>query len=186
MKIKDYFRRRKTESIELKEVQVSWLGIQGKWVADRKQQTAAWEMYVELITRISVQPLGPEEGLLREALSSLHALFGETRRILKHHGPALARPLSGGEITFGTLAVRVLNKVLRPLLSRWHPLLQAHEVTRPANLAPSEHERSWPHHDELRQQIETARRELLDYADLLARVAGIQTIHDPASPASSY
>lgn len=149
----------------------------GKWVADRKQQTAAWEMYVELITRISVQPLGAEEGLLREALSSLYSLFGETRRILKQHGPGVARPLSGGEVAFGILAVRVLNQLLRPLLAKWHPLLQAHEVSRPAEIAPSAHERSWEHHDELRRRIEEVRSEMLDYADLLAQVAGVRAIH---------
>ena len=32
--------------------------IGGEWDIDRTEQLAAWEMYVELATRISVAPLG--------------------------------------------------------------------------------------------------------------------------------
>jgi hypothetical protein len=59
----------------------------GKWKADREQQNAAWEMYVELVTRIAIQPLSEDRGLLREALTSLYSLFPKTRRILKQHRP---------------------------------------------------------------------------------------------------
>ena len=38
-------------------------------------------MYIELVTRIAVIELRPEEGLLREALSSLYSLFDTTRKI---------------------------------------------------------------------------------------------------------
>jgi hypothetical protein len=44
MSLRDYLRRRKAESVELTEVEVSWLGIKGKWIADCKQQTTAWEI----------------------------------------------------------------------------------------------------------------------------------------------
>ena len=177
MGLKDYFRRRSTESVQLEAVEVSWLGIKGKWVADRDQQRAAWEMYVELITRISIQPLAPDQGLLREALSSLYSLFGETRRILKAHGPGVARPLGGGNVSFGQLAVDVLNMVLRPVLARWHPALLQHEHTRPATTSAVNHERTWTHHDELRGELERVRTEMLTYANLLAKASGIQGIH---------
>ena len=184
MGLRDYLRRRKTESVELSEVKVSWLGIEGKWIADHKQQTAAWEMYVELITRISVEPLAANGGLLREALTSLYSLFGETRRILRQQGPAVARPLPGSEVTFAALAVTVLNQVLRPLLTKWHPLLQAWEVTRPRDRSPRDHEGDWPHDLTLRREIETVRIEMLTYADLLAKVAGIRAIVAPATLAA--
>ena len=45
--------------------------ISGEWEPDENEREAAWELYVELITRVSVVNLGPEEGLLRESLSSL-------------------------------------------------------------------------------------------------------------------
>jgi len=65
------------EKARLAQVEVSWLGLKGVWVADRAQIEAAWEMYVELVTRITVAPLAANEGLLREALTSMYSLFAE-------------------------------------------------------------------------------------------------------------
>jgi hypothetical protein len=178
MSLRDYWRRRRTEGTELAEVEVSFPGVKGKWVADRKQQTAAWEMYVELITRISVAPLPVGQGLLREALASLHSLFGETRRILRDHGPAVARPLPGSELSFGILAVTILNHVVRPLLTRWHPLLETWESSRPQDRSPHDHEAAWQHQATLRDEIEAARAVLLEYARKLAKIAGVPEIHD--------
>ena len=57
-------------------------GVEGIWEPDENEKKAAWEMYVELATRISVVKMEYDEGLLREALSSLHTLFNTTRTIL--------------------------------------------------------------------------------------------------------
>jgi hypothetical protein len=181
MSIRGYFARRRTESVTLKEVEFEFFGVKGTWVADREQQTAAWEMYVELITRIAIQPLGADEGLLREALSSLYSLFGETRRILKQHGPRVAQPLKleAGQVSFGILAVSVLNRVLRPFLARWHPLLLEYEQTKGTGVSSREHERSWSNHLELRRELDVVRSKLDRYADLLAQAAGIQKLHSP-------
>jgi len=46
-------------------------GVEGTWEPDESERQAAWEMYVELITRISIEELQVNEGLLRETLSSL-------------------------------------------------------------------------------------------------------------------
>lgn len=50
---------------------------------DKAQQKAAWSLYVELSTRIAVQPLEDGEGISREALTSLYNVFGITRQILR-------------------------------------------------------------------------------------------------------
>lgn len=50
----------------------------------------AWAFYVELTTRIAIQPLAPGHGLLREALNSLYTLFTEMRKILRDAGRAIA------------------------------------------------------------------------------------------------
>ena len=159
-------------------VKLPW--IEGEWVADEDQQKAAWEMYVELVTRVAVERLDAKEGVAREALSSLYALFGETRRILKTYGPGVATPARKGTLSFGQLAVAVLNHSLRPFLAKWHPLLQSYEVTRPATTAPADHERAWPRNAELRAELEARRQELVAYADLLSGVAGVESLHKPA------
>jgi hypothetical protein len=91
--------------------------IGGEWRPDEAEELAAWEMYVELVTRISVAELRDGEGVLREALTSLYSLFGTTREILRRHGPTIARGKNKGQLSFGYIAVAVLNGALRPLLA---------------------------------------------------------------------
>ncbi len=152
------------------------LVVEGKWRADESEQQAAWEMYVELVTRISVAELGRDEGLLREALSSLHSLFETTRGILRSYGPGVARPKRKGGLSFGYIAVAVLNTALRPLLAKWHPELLNYENARPNDISPLEHERAWEHHDTLRQELAKIRLCLTQYANLLGQVAGVQPL----------
>ncbi|WP_370135611.1 hypothetical protein [Streptacidiphilus sp. EB103A] len=70
------------------------LEIAGTWEPNDAERRAAWELYVELVTRVSVVPLGTDEGLLREALSSLYSLFGTTREVLRRHGPEVRDALT--------------------------------------------------------------------------------------------
>jgi hypothetical protein len=147
--------------------------IGGEWDIEAAEQQAAWEMYVELSTRITVIPLRPDEGLLREALTSFYSLFDSTRDILRRHGPQVAKvPHSTDQtnkLSFGYLATWILNGAIRPLLANWHPRLENWETHRPATTSPHEHENAWDHHDELREEIERIRLVLVDYAWLLAQ-----------------
>ena len=148
-------------------------GVEGTWKPDESERDAAWEMYVELITRISVAELKSDEGLLREALSSLHTLFGTTRAILRKYGPSIAKPKGESDLSFGYLAVAILNVVLRPVLAKWHPLLLDYESTRSASRSLLDHEREWEKHDELRKVLNDVRTNLIEYTNLLAEVAEV-------------
>lgn len=150
-------------------------GVSGTWTPDKSEREAAWEMYVELATRVTVAELRPGEGLLREALSSYYTLFETTRRILREHGPAVARPKGRqpDRLSFGIIAVAILNDMLRPLLAKWHPLLLDHESRRSSSISPIQHEREWSREPELRSEIEKARKILVLYADLLAKIANV-------------
>lgn len=148
-------------------------GVEGTWKPDESERNAAWEMYVELITRISVVELKSDEGLLREALSSLYTLFGTTRTILRKYGPSIAQPKGKDDLSFGYLAVVILNTVLRPVLAKWHPMLLDYESTKSGSVSPLEHEREWDKHDELRQVLNDVRGTLIEYTDLLAEVAEV-------------
>jgi hypothetical protein len=159
------------------------LTVGGTWRPTDEERRAAWELYVELATRVAVVPLESDEGLLREALSSLYALFGVTRQILRSYGPGLARPREDGEYNFGQLAVAVLNYELRPLLSRWHPLLDGWEAQRPADRSRMDHEDGWEHAGQLRGELERSRGRLVDYADLLAAAAGVPPLAAYPDPA---
>lgn len=151
-------------------------GIEGTWKPDKAERNAAWEMYVELITRISVAELKSDEGLLREALSSLYTLFDTTRNILRKYGPKVAKPKGKGKLSFGYLAVAVLNTVLRPVLAKWHPLLLDYESSNKDAVSSLEYEQKWDKSDELRKVLNDVRSILIEYANVLAEVADVPSL----------
>ena len=157
-------------------VNLGFISIESEWEIDEIQKKAAWEMYVELATRITTIELQPNEGLLREALNSLYSIFATTREILKRYGPSIATPGNPKDTTFGHLAVGILNKILRPTLSKWHPILLDWEQKRPLNVSITEHESHWEHKDDLRKEINEIRLKLLKYADVLGMVAGVSNL----------
>ena len=140
-----------------------------EWVPDESQRRAAWELYVELTTRVAVQSLELDHGLLREALSSLHALFGVTREILRGAGPSVG----ASRKSVGGIAMAVLNRGIRPFLAKWHPELLNWESKRERTVSPSEHERAWITGTALREELGELREALSKYADMLALVAGV-------------
>jgi hypothetical protein len=140
-----------------------------EWEADPTERKAAWSLYVELVTRIAVQPLEIDQGLLREALTSLYNLFATTRQILKEAGPDVG--ISHNSV--GGIAITVLNKGIRPLLAKWHPLLQTWESQRPPHLSPKAHEQNWSEEKNIRNELELLRKDLEQYANALATIAGV-------------
>ena len=141
-----------------------------KWEVDQTQSRAAWSLYVELVTRIAVEPLEADEGLVYEALNSLYSLFGTTREILKEAGP----DVGASNNSVGGIAIAVLNNGLRPFLAKWHPLLQAWEAKRPSDLSPKKHEQQWSEEGKLRDELENLRQDLKQYANALAVIAGVE------------
>ncbi|QTR48609.1 MULTISPECIES: hypothetical protein [Thiothrix] len=79
--------------------------------ADRN---AAWEMYIELLTRITTQALDSKTGDEATALKSIHSLFPTTRDIIKKNGR--------DSFEFTKLAIVVLNQIIRPFTAKWHKL----------------------------------------------------------------
>ena len=75
---------------------------------------ASWDLYVELLTRITTQALAYEHGTEAAALKSVHNIFKLTRTTLKEHGREAQN--------FTKIAVIVLNQVIRPFTAKWHRL----------------------------------------------------------------
>ncbi|MCP5159312.1 MAG: hypothetical protein H6975_07790 [Gammaproteobacteria bacterium] len=88
--------------------------LNGEFEPHDPDRGAAWDLYVELLTRITTQGLPPEHGDEKTALDSVHAIFPLTREILRRHGSGC------GE--FAKLAIPVLNQVIRPFTAKWHRL----------------------------------------------------------------
>jgi hypothetical protein len=163
---------RKPKSVEVT-LNLRFLQIAGTWEPNDAERRAAWELYVEMVTRVAVVPLPAGNGLLRESLTSLYSLFGTTRGILRTYGPDVAEQKPNGQFSFGYLAVAILNVAVRPFLARWHPELEQWEAARPATVSQREHEQRWPRGHELREELETTRQALAEWASLLAAVNAI-------------
>ena len=143
-------------------------GIAGTWEPDESEVAAAWELYVEMVTRTPLGGLSFQDGSLREALDSIYSLFDTTRGILRVSGPTVARPKSGRELSFGYLAVSMLNRVLRPFLTEWHPKLRSWERNN-----PHLDENAWEGRSDILNALNEISVQLLQYADLFAEVADV-------------
>ena len=106
--------------------------------------------------------LARNEGLDREALKSLYSLFPSTRKVLREAGPGAGVR----QDSVGGVAIAVLNRGLRPFLSKWHPLLTGWESQRKSG-------EEWPMRSEFRSELERVSRELSRYAETLAVIAGV-------------
>jgi hypothetical protein len=107
MKRRDFLEKWGLSSLKVK------LGfLEGEFSPRDPDRAAAWELYVELLTRATTQNLAPEDGDEQAALESVHEIFPLTRDILRHHG--------SGAGEFAKLAIPVLNQIIRPFTAKWH------------------------------------------------------------------
>lgn len=159
-------------------VNLPFVNLSGTWVPDRAERDASWEMMIELSTRVAAADLGDDEGSIREGLASLYALFAITRGILREHGPEVARSSKDGNLSFAVIALRVLNDVLRPVLSRWHPDLEAWEQRRPDTIGQASWERQWDRCHEARADLAAIRPTIRQYVLVLAEAAQVPEMAD--------
>ena len=143
-------------------------GIEGTWEPDESEIRAAWELYVEMVTRTPLGSISKDEGSARETLTSIYSLFDTTRGILKEYEPSVARPKKGQQLSFAYLAVSMLNLALRPFLTEWHLKLSGWE--RGGTSSPLV---EWPDHRNFLIALNETREQLRQYASLFAQVAGV-------------
>jgi hypothetical protein len=166
-----HYRGMKTEKVSVSLP----FGLGGLELAPNKaEQRAAWSLYVELTTRIAVQPFNPETGLMREVLASLYSLFSLTRQVLREAGPDVAQ----GPNSLGPLAIEILTKGLAPFTTRWHQKLGVYELSCPPGVSALEHEHSWEHFDQMRQELEELQGGMRKYAVALAEIAGTRRTNE--------
>lgn len=127
----------------------------------------AWNLFVETITRIGTQPLDPNTGYLKDALNSLYSLFSTTRELLKQSKPASET----NETTVELFAISMLNKVIRPFLSKWYLLLNEFE-----DAHPEKRENDWEYNQQFRDELDELRIEVLKYARGFGEIAGVEQL----------
>ncbi|MEV4804295.1 hypothetical protein AB0K18_30190 [Nonomuraea sp. NPDC049421] len=168
--IQIYSRSARLTEVKLSLPQVSEL----TFVVNNESRDVAWKLFVETTTRVSTQPLDDDQGLTREALSSLYGLFATVRDTLKASRPSVSAP--GGQ-TVEQLAIAMLNKELRPFLSKWHPRLREFEQAHPEAPEPE-----WPDNAACRAELRTVQRRIHDYAMGFGELAGVR---DPEAMAGA-
>ncbi|WP_190014902.1 hypothetical protein [Streptomyces lucensis] len=135
------------------------------FVVNDHTRAVSWQLFVESVTRTSTQRLDDGDGNLREVLTSLYGLFATTRDILK-----AARPTGHGDgVTVEYLAVNLLNRELRPFLSKWHVRLREFE-----DANPGLDESRWPQAAECRRELARLQDDVQKYVLDFARLAGVR------------
>lgn len=117
-------------------------------------KNAAWDMYIELLTRITTQQLGDNDGDEATALASIHSLFATTRKIIRDHGR--------DSMQFTKLAIVVLNQVIRPFTAEWHKRSLRGDFDKPEHCA------------EFRRELAALQVKLQRYTGMLGDMAGVE------------
>ena len=149
MKIRDLF-----ENWGIKGLKLKTGFLEMEWQPQPEEEQAAWELYIELITRITTQPLTEYEGREVVALASIYNLFPVTRELLKAKGRKANN--------FSRIAIVILNQKIRPFTSTWHGNgLDNEEACR-----------------RFRLELAEIQQLLIRYAGLLAAIAGVEDFHE--------
>jgi hypothetical protein len=128
--------------------------LQMDWKPSEPDRDAAWELYIELLTRIATQPLPMEHGDEKTALESIHSLFPTTREIIRRRGTDC--------LEFTKIAIVVLNQVVRPFTAKWHRLSRDGAFEDPARCAL------------FRGDLERLQETLCKYTGMLGEMAGVE------------
>jgi len=129
-----------------------------EWKPQDEDKAAAWELYIELLTRITTQQLQVEHGDEQTALTSIHSIFGITRDVMKNNGRHC--------IEFTKIAVVVLNQVVRPFTGKWHGLSVKGAFDDPEKCS------------EFRMELEQLQTVLRIYTQMLAEMADVEDLTD--------
>ena len=130
--------------------------LQMEWTLKDADKNAAWALYIELLTRITTQPLPIEHGDEKAALDSVYSLFATTRDVIREYGPEC--------INFTKIAIVVLNQVVRPFTAKWHRKSIAGDLE-------DETERTM-----FREELAALQEELRKYSRMLADIADVEDL----------
>ena len=133
-----------------------WLNLNIEFRPD--DQDAAWELYVEMLTRIVTQPLPAETGDEKAALDSIYSLFPTTREILRKRGRKA--------IQFSKFAIPVLNQIVRPFTAKWHREMLSGAFDDADKRC------------KFREELGSLQEDLRNYNRLLADIAGVEDLTD--------
>ncbi len=150
--------RKWLENWEMNSLKINLKFLEMEWAPNTSDEAAAWELYIELLTRISTQHLTPEHGDEKTALDSLHKLFDLTRSILKAH--------TRDSQEFAKIAIPVLNQIVRPFTAKWHRLCLSGAFSDELQCS------------QFRDELHGLQCELRKYTRMLGAMAGVEDLAD--------
>ena len=146
----------------MSELKISTVFLEMKWSPKDPDRDAAWELYAELLTRVTTQTLYAGQGEEQAALQSVYTIFPITRDIMRRHGRQATE--------FTKIAVVVLNQVIRPFTSKWHDRSRADAFESPDLCR------------EFREDLARLQPKLIAYSHMLSDMAGVEdltTLEEP-------
>jgi hypothetical protein len=148
--------RKWLENWDMTSLKISTPFLEMDWKPQEADKDAAWELYIELLTRITTQRLLEAHGDEAAALASVYKLFQLTRETIKNNGRDC--------IEFTKIAIVVLNQVIRPFTAKWHKLSM--------DSAFDSEERCMEFRAELKQLQDVLRK----YTKMLSDMAGVEDL----------
>lgn len=148
--------RKWLENWDMTSLKINLRFLEMEWSPQEADKNAAWELYIEMLTRIATQYLEPEEGDEATALESIHKLFELTRNIIKTYGREC--------FEFTKIAIVVLNQIIRPFTAKWHGELIS------GSFADAEKCKLF------RTDLEVLQKELRKYTKMLADMASVEDL----------
>ena len=127
-----------------------------EWNPSEPDKAAAWELYIELLTRITTQALDDKDGVEQTALASIYSIFPTTRSIIKANGREC--------IEFTKLAIVVLNQIVRPFTAKWHKLSIETGFNDPGVC------------EQFRNELQDLQKVLSTYTAMLSDMAGVEDL----------
>ncbi|NQU80949.1 MAG: hypothetical protein HQ543_05470 [Bacteroidetes bacterium] len=126
------------------------------WQPQDEDKSAAWELYIELLTRIATQYLPIEHGDEATTLESIHKLFALTREVIKRQGRHC--------ITFTKIAIIILNQKIRPFTAKWHKEMLSNAFDVPCKC------------NKFRKELAELQDVLRNYTKMLSDMAGVEDL----------
>ena len=148
--------RKWLENWDMTSLKINLRFLEMEWSPQEADKNAAWELYIEMLTRITTQYLEPEEGDEATALESIHKLFKLTRNIIKTYCREC--------FEFTKIAIVVLNQIIRPFTAKWHRELIS------GSFADTEKCKLF------RTDLEVLQNELRKYTKMLADMASVEDL----------
>lgn len=127
-----------------------------EWQPQEPDKNAAWELYIELLTRVATQKLPASHGDEKMILDNIYGLFQITRDIIKRNGQDC--------IEFTKIAIIVLNQVIWPFTAKWYKLIL--EIGFDDKTTQKE----------FRVELEGLQNTLRNYTKALADMAGVEDL----------